>query len=199
MKAADIRDRLLSPWRPGDHADLRGIVCEGLLDLSGLDLCGADFSGSSFPDGIQARGARFLGLSWFSGCMFGSGTDFSGAVFCSDARFEDSRFDGSLEFGGVEFRGIGRFDRMQARGTAGFSAIAAYGNFSLAGVRLSAPADFRNSEWLGGLWCDNAHLPERLDLDGAQVHGRLWLRGALTGNRAVPSTAFPLAYGYIYT
>lgn len=198
MKASDIRTRLCEPWYHGDHADLRGLTCEGRLDLAGLDVCGVDFTGSSFPDGINAKDARFLGLSWFTGCSFGADAEFSGATFFNDARFEDCRFGGGLDFDGSEFRGIGRFDRVQAQSCASFRQISAYGNFSLAGARLAPAADFTGAEWLGGLWCDGTQFPDQLALEGTQVHGRLWLRRALAGNHSLDAGAFPLAFGYTY-
>ena len=70
MRAAEIVERLSVPWQHGEHVDLAGIACEGRLDLSGRDLPGVDLSGATFPDGLDATGARFQGLAWFRGIAF---------------------------------------------------------------------------------------------------------------------------------
>ncbi|CAN0656537.1 Pentapeptide repeat-containing protein (plasmid) [Nitratireductor aquimarinus] len=198
MKAAEIRALVCAPWRHGDCVDLSGIVCEGTLDLAGLDLTGVDFTGASFPDGIDATGTRFLGVSWFSNARFGGKTLFAHAVFTNDARFDQAIFAAEACFEGAEFRGIARFDRADFAMGANFQRIACYGNFSLHGVWVRGKASFQKAEWLGGLWCEAAQLPENADFADTQVHGRLWLRNALVGNRRLRSGTFPLSYGYTY-
>ncbi|KHQ49739.1 pentapeptide repeat-containing protein [Mameliella alba] len=198
MTPAELRERLVAPWRHGEHADLRGVTCEGRLDLSGCEVAGFDLSGASFPEGIDARGARFLGLSWLRDVRFGGRADFGGAVFLNDARFEGARFDGAARFSGIEFRGIGRFDGARFEAEADFSGAVGYGNCSLAQVSMQGPTSFRDSEWLGGLWCQDAALPADADLAETQVHGRLWLRGARQGNGALKPAAFGMSFGYTY-
>lgn len=198
MTPQELRERLTQPWQHGAHADLRGIVCDGPLDLSGCDLSGFDLSGASFPDGIDASGARFLGLCWFGGAIFGGPAAFGGALFLNDARFEQARFDSRAGFAAVEFRGIGRFDGAQFKGGADFADVVSYGNFSLQQAVMQQNGRFRGSEWLGGLWCQQADLPADTDLDDTQVHGRLWLRGARRGNRSLAETDFAMSFGYTY-
>lgn len=198
MTPQEIRERLTVPWQHGAHADLRGIVCDGRLDLSGCDVAGFDLSGATFREGIDATGARFLGLSWFGGARFGGRADFGGALFLNDARFERACFDGQARFASAEFRGIGRFDAAEFKTGADFSDVVSYGNFSLQQVVLQQIAHFRGSEWLGGLWCQQAELPADCDLADTQVHGRLWLRGARHGNRALAEADFAMSFGYTY-
>jgi len=198
MTPQELRARLTEPWTHGKHADLRGIVCDGRLDLSGCAVAGADLTGAQFPEGIDASGARFLGLSWFGGVRFGGPADFSAAVFMNDARFEASRFDGPVRFTGAEFRGIGRFDGARFDGGADFSDVVSYGNFSLHQVSMAERASFHGSEWLGGLWCQDARLPADADLQDTQVHGRLWLRGGHRGNAVLTAADFGMSFGYTY-
>lgn len=190
MQAADIRARLSAEWHPGGHVDLRGITCEGALDLAGCAVAGVDFTGARFPQGLDARGARFLGLSWFGGAQFDGTADFSDAVFTNDARFEGARFNTRARFNQTEFRGIGRFDGAVFAGDADFSDTVAYGNFSLQQVRMTGSASFHGSEWLGGLWCQDATLPPR-DRSGRNPSARAALaaRGA-SGRGAVADRRF---------
>jgi uncharacterized protein YjbI with pentapeptide repeats len=196
--AAEIRAALSQPYRHGAHSDFAGITCDEPLDLSGLVLSGVDFSGARFARGIDARGARFDGLSWFIGASFGADARFAGAVFASDARFDDAGFAARADFSKAEFRGIARFDR--GRFAAGFDAtgVTGNGNFSLEEVQVTDEASLAQSEFMGGLWCQNAHLPAATDLTGTQVHGRLWLRGARRGNAPLRAGDVELAFGYTY-
>lgn len=198
MTPQEIRDRLCVPWRHGQHVDLTGITCDGSLDLAGCVLTGVDFTGARFPQGIDARGARFDGLCWFRDVEFGGPARFGGARFMNDARFEDSRFAGPADFSAAEFRGIGRFDSARFEAGADFSDTVSYGNFSFQGVAARGPVTFRGGEWLGGLWCQEAHLPAEADLGETQVHGRLWLRAARRGNAALQARDFGMSFGYTY-
>lgn len=197
-RAAEIRARLLEPWQHGEHADFHGLVCEEMLDLAGVPLAGVDFTGAQFKGGIDARGARFDGLAWFQDVQFNGPAHFDGAVFMNDARFEGVHFADASGFKGVEFRGIGRFDRAQFERGVDFSETVCFGNFSLQSATGRAPFDFRHSEWLGGLWCDQVTLPERADFSDTQVHGRLWLRGARRGNAPLTTKDFGMSFGYSY-
>ncbi|GKY89382.1 pentapeptide repeat-containing protein [Sinisalibacter aestuarii] len=195
---AEIRAVLCEPYRHGSHSPFAGITCDRPLDLSGLTLSGVDFSGARFAQGLDARGARFDGLSWFIGAEFGGDARFDGAVFSSDARFEDARFSGAARFGEAEFRGIARFDR--ARFANGFEAakVTCNGNCSLEAAQVAGAASLAQSEFMGGLWCHDAALPATTDLDGTQVHGRLWLRGARRGNVPLRPGDIEMAFGYTY-
>lgn len=197
LTTGEIRERLSRPWKHGEHADLRGIVCAETLDLRGLSLAGADFSGARLA-GIDATGAVFQGLSWFRGVRFGGKAAFGGARFSIDARFEEANFGESADFAGAEFRGIGRFDRAQFAAGADFSDTVAYGNVSLHGIVAHGAASFRGGEWLGGLWLQDARLPEQTDLSGTLVHGRLWLRGARRGGLPLRAEDFGMSFGYTY-
>lgn len=199
MKAAEIRELVCTPWHHGDCADLSGVICEGALDLAGCDVTGVNFTGAFFPDGFDASGARFRGVSWFSHGHFGKAASFVEAVFTNDARFDQATFSGKASFERAEFRGIARFDRGDFVSGANFRSVACYGNFSLHGVWMRKQAEFQGAEWLGGLWCEAAQLPENADFADTQVHGRLWLRHAVVGNRRLQSSAFPLSYGYTYS
>lgn len=198
MQAAEVRTRLTAEWHHGEHVDLRGITCEGPLDLAGCAVAGVDFTGARFPEGLDARGARFLGLSWFGGAQFDGAADFSDVVFTNDARFEGARFNAPTRFDRAELRGIGRFDRAVFAGDADFSGIVGYGNFSLQQVRMTGAASFHGSEWLGGLWCQDASLPAGTDLDETQVHGRLWLHGAHRAGVVLRTADFGMSFGYTY-
>ena len=61
MTPEELRARMTVPWKHGEHAALRGITCDGPLDISGCDIAGFDLTGARFPKGINATGARFLG------------------------------------------------------------------------------------------------------------------------------------------
>lgn len=196
--AADIRARLLERWRHGEHADFTGIVCDGPLDLSNMVVAGVDFTGTRFPDGLDARGARFDGLSWFRGVSFGGPAQFEDATFTNDARFEGSTFAGPAKFAGATFCGIGQFDGVAFADGADFLGTTCYGNFSLQSVTARGTVSFRGGEWLGGLWCDGALLPQDVDLTDTHVHGRLWLRGAMRGDNALRAAAFGMSFGYTY-
>lgn len=198
MSAHCLRERLTRPWRHGEHADLRGVSCEGRLNLRSCDVAGFDLSGASFPEGIDARGARFHGLSWFGNAKFQGSADFTGAAFMNDARFEGAHFASEATFEGAEFRGIGRFDGCTFSKDAHFLDLVSYGNFSIQQVRMEGAANFRGSEWLGGLWCQAAALPLDVELNDTQVHGRLWLRGAHRGNLALGADDFGMSFGYTY-
>ena len=63
---------------------------------------------------------------------------------------------------------------------------------------MRGPVSFRGGEWLGGLWCESADLPEDADLAETQVHGRLWLRGGHRGNAALAASDFGMSFGYTY-
>jgi uncharacterized protein YjbI with pentapeptide repeats len=199
IAASEIRARLAQPWRHGAHADFRGVICNGPLDLAGLVVDGVDFSGAVFPEGLDARQARFDGLAWFGGVTFGAPARFGGASFMNDARFEGTVFAGSAEFGGAEFRGIGRFDDAQFGAGADLSEIACFGNFSMQDVQAEGAVSLRAAEWLGGLWCAGMRLPPCADTTGTQVHGRLWLRGARRGEAPLAATDFEMVFGYAYT
>jgi len=196
MRAAEIRERLRAPWVHGQALDLRGLVVTEALDLSGLALCGADFTGSRFEGGLTARGARFDGLSWFSGCHFAS-ADFGGALFVNDARFDDAIFVTAPVFHNAEFRGIARFDGATMPG-GDFRALTCYGNAAFAQVDGGA-LDLSGSEFLGGFWAQSAQFAHGARFDDTQVHGRLWLRGARLGNASLDPAAFGLCYGYAWT
>ncbi|KUJ82727.1 hypothetical protein AVO45_18730 [Ruegeria marisrubri] len=198
MPAADIRARLAQPWRHGEHADFTGMTCDGLLDLRDMALAGVDFTGAHFPNGIDARGACFNGLSWFGEVSFGGPARFDNAMFTNDARFEGADFTAVAAFTGAIFCGIGRFDAAEFADGADFARTTCYGNFSLQSVTARGAVSFRDGEWLGGLWCDDARLPEDIDLAETQVHGRLWLKGALRGNAALQAGAFGMSFGYTY-
>lgn len=198
MTPQEIVERLTVPWRHGAFVDLAGITCDGPLDLSGRALTGVDFSDATFPGGIDARGARFDGICWFRGARFDGPARFAGAQFANDARFETCQFSDAAEFGGAEFRGIGRFDDAQFVSGARFADITSYGNFSLQRVAARGSVDFSGGEWLGGLWCEAAQLPEGADLTDTQVHGRLWLRDARRGNAALRTQDFGMSFGYTY-
>ena len=199
MRAATIRQLLVVPWRHGEHIDLNGVICEGRLDLSGLNVAGFDFSGARFPDGIDARKARFQGLAWFTGAVFGKDMLFDGACFFNDARLEDTRFEGLAGFAATEFRGIGRFDRARFEADADFANMVSYGNFSLHGAMATGTISFKGAEWLGGLWCQGASLPADANMDNSQVHGRLWLKDAKHGNGPLLARSFGMSFGYDYS
>lgn len=199
LDAQTILERLSQPWRHGEHQDLTGIICDEPLDLSGLTCSGVDFSGAHFTSGFKAVGTTFAGLSWFRTLRFDRDVDLSGARFMNDARFEGVRFGGAASFNDAELRGIGRFDDAHFSKGASFERLVSYGNFSLQGVRADAPLLFRASEWLGGLWCQDARLPEGTDFSETQIHGRLWLRAATRGNRPLTRDMFALSFGYTYT
>lgn len=196
--AAEIRDRLSRPWRHGQHADFRAVICDGPLDLSGMPVDGVDFTGAHFPDGLDARGACFDGLAWFRGVSFGGPARFDRAAFMNDARFEGARFASPVGFASAEFRGIGRFDDARFESGVDLSNTIFYGNFSLQNVAVTGVVTFRGGEWLGGLWCDGAHLPADADTSDTQVHGRLWLRRARRGNAPLAPSDFGMSFGYAY-
>ena len=195
---AEIRERLAQTWQHGNHADFRGVTCEGELDLAGIPLDGVDFTGARFAGGIDARGARFNGLAWFRDVRIEGPARFDEAVFMNDARFEGAHFKKEARFHGAEFRGIGRFDGACFAEGADMAETTCYGNFSLQSVDGRRTFDLGGSEWLGGLWCDHARLPDTLDLTETQVHGRLWLRGARRGNAALSPDDFGMSFGYSY-
>lgn len=196
MRAADIRALLMRPWVHGEAADLRGLTLHDPLDLSGLVLSGVDFSGTRFEAPVTARGARFEGLSWFTGSDF-VGADFSGALFVNDARFDDARFATGPGFAGAEFRGIARFDGATLD-SGDFRALTCYGNAAFARVN-AGQCDFTGSEFLGGFWADAARFGPGSTFAETQVHGRLWLKGARLGNAPLPPSGFALAYGYAWS
>ena len=147
--------------------------------------------------GFDASNTRFQGLSWFRETMFDVHMNAQNAYFLNDARFERATFNAPALFDGVELHGIGRFDGAHFARGGSFKTMTSYGNVSLDGVRAGAPLAFTDSEWLGGLWCQDAHLPAETDFSGTQIHGRLWLRGAVRGNAPLMADQFPLAYGYV--
>lgn len=193
MRAAEIRAALGAPWVHGEALDLAGLTLDEPLDLDGCVLCGVDFSGARFLAPVSARGARFEGLSWFTGATFAQ-ADFSGALFVNDARFEESRFGTAPDFHGAEFRGIARFGGATLPG-GDFRALTCYGNADFGGTDAGA-LDLAGSEFLGGFWAQSARFGAGARFDETQVHGRLWLRGATRGNAALAPEAFTLAFGY---
>lgn len=197
MRAAAIRAALDRPWRHGQAQDLRGLTIDEPLDLSGLALAGADFTGTRFRAPVTARGARFDGLSWFSGCQF-TQADFSGALFVNDARFDGAGFGSAPDFRGAEFRGIARFDDALLPAGGDFRDLVCFGNAAFARVQGDDP-DFSGSEFLGGFWAQSAQFGSAARFDGTQVHGRLWLRGALHGNRPLKAADFGMVFGYAWT
>lgn len=198
MTPTEIRDRLLEAYEHGTHHDFRGITCDALLDLSGCRLSGVDFSGAKFPKGINAAGTQFQGLSWFGGAEIGEVANFSETLFLSDARFEDARFSCEAGFDSAEFRGVGRFDRTLFEQGADFGQIVCYGNFSLQDLVCDHQISFSEAEWLGGLWCQDTELPRAAILNDTQIHGRLWLRNAMLGDRSLKTEDFGLSFGYTY-
>ena len=94
MKGAELRDILSKPWVFGEAADLKGVIIEDALDLSGLKLCGFDLAGSRFEGPVTAKHTHFQGLSWFEGAEFQQDVDFSAAQFDNDAKFEAAIFEG---------------------------------------------------------------------------------------------------------
>ena len=198
MRAAAIRESLARPWVHGQAADLRGLTVTEPLNLSGMALSGADFSGTRFCAPVLAAGARFDGLSWFTGAVFEDKADFARALFINEARFDGARFAGPAGFGGAEFRGIARFDRAELARGGDFARITAYGNVSLDRTVFGGPADFTGGEFLGGFWCDTAHFDAGAAFDETQVHGRLWIRGATLGNAPLGDERFGLSFGYTY-
>lgn len=198
MTPEEIRSLLLSPYQHGAHHDLRNIKCEGPLDLTGCAISAVDFSGAHFPQGIDARGAVFQGLSWFRCATFGGAARFDGTQFLSDARFEDAHMEATATFEQTEFRGVGRFDRVAFAQKSSFQSCTCYGNFSLQETAPTTEMNLRDCEWLGGLWCHKAHLPQTTDLSGTEIHGRLWLRCAMLGDRALTTEDFGMSFGYTY-
>jgi hypothetical protein len=198
MRAAEIVERLSVPWVHGEHVDLAGVTCEDRLVLAGRDLPGVDLSGAAFPQGLDATGARFLGLAWFRGVVFGAPSPFARAQFLTDARFEDTSFDAKADFAGTEFRGIARFDHARFAQGASFAGTVSYGNLSLAHARFEAPGDFRGAEFLGGIWCDGTAFAAGTDFADIQVHGRLWIRRARLGDSPLDPDRFALSFGYTY-
>lgn len=198
ITAAKIRERLLRPWKHGDHVDFRGVICKDRLDISGVAVDGVDFTGARFLGGIDASCTHFAGLAWFRDVVIEGPANFSGAVFMIDARFEGVKFQQAAGFCDAEFRGIGRFDGAVFAADADFSGTTCYGNFSLQSAESRGSATFRGSEWLGGLWCEDARFPAGVDLSDTQVHGRLWLRQARRGNAALRSDDFGMSFGYTY-
>ncbi|MEO0382623.1 MAG: pentapeptide repeat-containing protein [Pseudomonadota bacterium] len=194
-----LRDQLSEPWHHGEHHDLRGIVCEGPVDLSGKRIAGFDLSGARFPHGFVARGTVFEGLSWFGGVRFQGPVDFTGATFTNDARFEACVFEGAVRFASADFRGIARFDGAHFHQDADFSSVVSYGNFSLQAVQARGRFSCAGCEWLGGLWCQDVRLSDAADLSDTQVHGRLWLRNAMHGNRLLGANQFSMTFGYSYS
>jgi len=199
MDAAAIRDRLSTPWKHGEAADLRGIRVTEALDLSNLALCGVDFTGAVFEAGVTAKNARFDGLAWFKDVEFGAATDFSGALFVNDARFDAAVFTAPADFSGAEFRGIAGFSQTQFRAGAAFGALNCYGNADFADARADGAVTFAGSEFLGGLWASRTILPPDANLTDTQVHGRLWLRGARRGDGTLAAHDFGLSFGYTWT
>jgi uncharacterized protein YjbI with pentapeptide repeats len=196
--AADIRERLLTPWRHGEAHDLRDLDIADPLDLSGCVLSGFDLSRTRFRAPVDFSGARLEGLSWFTGVRFDDATDFTRSMFLNDARFDGSRFAGPAVFSGAEFRGIARFDGAHLDAGGDFSAITSYGNFAFDAVRIKASIEFTGAELLGGLWANRAHFEHEADFASTQVHGRLWLKNAVVQNHPLSETAFDLSFGYTY-
>jgi len=199
MLAADIRALLLAPWKHGDCVDLQGVTCEGQLDLSDSQVTGFNLTGAQFPDGINARGAQFLGLAWLHDTQIDALADFSRSLFLIDAGFERAQFGCPAQFHDCELRGVGRFDNAVFQSGADFRNCIAYGNFSLQQAQVQGRTQFQNAEWLGGLWCERMALSEQTDFSDSQVHGRLWLRQARIGNAPLSDAQFPLSFGYTYS
>jgi hypothetical protein len=196
MRGADIRDRLAVHPAFGAHVDLRGITCDGPLDLDGLHLPGLDLTGSTFPDGISARGAVFHGLSWLRD-LRSANLDFTGALFLSDARFDGLICAGNAIFDAAEFRGVTQFDAAEVAGDVGLRAAVGYGNFALQGADLQGITRMTGSEWFGGLWLEDTRFAA-LEAGDMLVHGRLWLRRARLAGQPVPPEAFDISFGYCY-
>ena len=75
--------------------------------------------------------------------------------------------------------------------------LTCYGNASFAAARAGT-LDLGDSEFLGGFWAQSAAFDPGASVTGAQVHGRLWLRGAMRGNMPLTPDAFGLVFGYAW-
>ena len=60
-----LRDLFTRPFRLGEVEQLRGLVIDEPLDLSGAVLPNLDLTGAIFKVPAIFRGARFQGLAWF--------------------------------------------------------------------------------------------------------------------------------------
>ena len=115
-----------------------------------------------------------------------------------DARFDGAGFGSAPDFRGAEFRGIARFDDALLPAGGDFRDLVCFGNAAFARAQGDDP-DFTGSEFLGGFWAQSAQFGGAARFDGTQVHGRLWLRGALHGNRPLKAADFGMVFGYAWT
>ena len=193
MSTGSILASLRQPLRRGEVEDLRGVVVEEPLDLTGAALPNFDFSGATFNAPILMRGAVFQGLAWFTAATFNAPVDFSSAVFLSDARFEQARFHRGATFSATEFRGVACFDQAEFGDAAFLDRMTCYGNLSLDRTRFNGAASLQDSECFGGLWGNRTVFSARADVRGLEVHGRTWLVGAAVAEDASPAASSRLS------
>lgn len=196
MRAEQIRAALEVPHRFGEFVDLRGVTCDGRLDLDGAEVTGLDLTGARFPQGISARGARFRGLCRWHGVQ-ARDADFTGALFHADARFDRVAIAGAMRLGKAECRGVLQFDGARIGGEFDLAGAVGYGNCSLADARLAGRTCLRGSEWMGGLWLEAARFAA-LEAGEMLVHGRLWTRRAELAGAPIPPGCFDISFGYAY-
>ncbi len=184
MTTGSILASLRQPLRRGEVENLRGVVVEEALDLTGAALPNLDFSGATFNAPVVMRGAVFQGLAWFTAATFNAPVDFSSAVFLSDARFEQAKFHRGATFSAAEFRGVACFDQAEFGDAAFLDRMTCYGNLSLDRTRFNGAASLQDSECFGGLWGNRTVFSGRADVRGLEVHGRTWLVGAAVAEDA---------------
>ena len=187
MTTGSMLASLRQPLRRGEVEDLRGVMVEEPLDLSGAALPNLDFSGATFNAPIMMRGAVFQGLAWFTAARSMRRSIFPPRVFLSDARFERAKFHRGATFSATEFRGVACFDQAEFGDAAFLDRMTCYGNLSFDRTRFNGAASLQDSECFGGLWGNRTVFSARADVRGLEVHGRTWLVGAAVAEDATPA------------
>lgn len=202
MQADTLRTLLEKPFEAGEVHALAGTRIHGTLDISGLKICSFDLTEAVFSDPVIAHNTQFEGLTWFRSCRFLSGVDFSSALFAHDARFDGADIRRDAVLSRAEFRGICCLDRAVFHGAAFLDRLQVSGSLSADHTRFCSTVSFENTECMGGLWCAHTRFDGRCNTRDMEVHGRTWLRGAMSGADGTDSAATLAkaitSYGYCW-
>lgn len=181
LGAAEIVALATAPLQKGETVDLTGLVVADALDLSGATIGNVDFSGSRFLAPFVARGATFAGLAWLKAVQLDAALDLSRAVFCNDLRMRGAVVRGAARFSRAEMRGVCDLDLACFEDRVDLDGLVVMGSMSMSGSEFRAPVTLQDSDFLGGLWCENTRFVSRADFRGVEVHGRTWLKQVSIG------------------